>query len=608
MALLMRATAKKYQIITNIYLKLTSNEHNYVYLSTVFKQSSIYLSCHGMHTRNSHTKITDDNQTSKLLNTTFGNIKAENQSLASTFDNFLNNRRKEATKTIIVEVQSSDSCNDLYSYCSSYGPIHLMHHYTVDKNHFFLVEFKNIESRKALMTAATHIHHQDIIPVQSQMFSFRNIAGQKKTKKIQLSSSDLANIHVPTINKPTVEKMSSALMNHTNDITKQMEILYDMWKLDDIGTRLRFFTAHQMENSFTSLFPNNIVLPFGSSVNGFGKKGCDLDLVMNLDNNIMEKQGSRLVFRTKSIVSDQRSQTKKTMELLSFIMQTFIPGISNVIRILKARVPIIKYDHLLTGLECDFSMTNMTAVYMSELLYIYGESCEFVRPLVFTIRQWASSVNITGVGTPGTTISNFQITLLVLFYLQQKKILPSINVLKSLSRPEDVRISETCDCTFLRNVSLFPIMKNKNNETLESLLTDFFVYYSTFDFSTKAISLRDGISLYKPNTDNLYICNPLEKALNVSKNVHATEVVRFIEAVRNAAELINEGNEKDSRGLLDIFAEKQPRKKITFFNKSFKRVNVADLFDDKINDEHKNNMTNEDIKKERIRKSFTLKF
>lgn len=145
-------------------------------------------------------------------------------------------------------------------------------------------------------------------------------------------------------------------------------------------------------------------------------------------------------------------------------------------------------------------------------------------------------------------------------------------------------------------------MKNKNNETLESLLTDFFVYYSTFDFSTKAISLRDGISLYKPNTDNLYICNPLEKALNVSKNVHATEVVRFIEAVRNAAELINERNEKDSRGLLDVFAEKQPRKKVTFFNKTYKRVNVADLFDNKMDDEHKSNMTNEDIKKERIRK------
>lgn len=68
-----------------------------------------------------------------------------------------------------------------------------------------------------------------------------------------------------------------------------MEVLFDMWKLDDIGTRLRFFTTHQMENSFKSLFPNVRVLPFGSSVNGFGRKGCDLDLVINLETNLMVK-------------------------------------------------------------------------------------------------------------------------------------------------------------------------------------------------------------------------------------------------------------------------------------------------------------------------------
>lgn len=74
MALLIRTTTKKCQIITNIYLKLTSNEQNYVYLSTVFKQSSIYLSCHSMHTINSSTKLNNDNQTSKFLSTTLGKL------------------------------------------------------------------------------------------------------------------------------------------------------------------------------------------------------------------------------------------------------------------------------------------------------------------------------------------------------------------------------------------------------------------------------------------------------------------------------------------------------------------------------------------------------
>lgn len=64
-----------------------------------------------------------------------------------------------------------------------------------------------------------------------------------------------------------------------------MEILYNLTKLNDAGTKLRFYTAYQIENCFKSLFPNIAVLPFGSSVNSFGKQGCDLDLCLILDQN-----------------------------------------------------------------------------------------------------------------------------------------------------------------------------------------------------------------------------------------------------------------------------------------------------------------------------------
>lgn len=66
---------------------------------------------------------------------------------------------------------------------------------------------------------------------------------------------------------------------------------------------------------------------------------------------------------------------------------------------------------------------------MSELLYLYGEINSNVRPLVFTIRQWAASVGITN-SSPGHWISNFSLSLMVLFFLQSKKILPSLNRLQ----------------------------------------------------------------------------------------------------------------------------------------------------------------------------------
>ena len=63
-------------------------------------------------------------------------------------------------------------------------------------------------------------------------------------------------------------------------------MLYENSKLNDIGVRLRFYSAYQLERSFSCLFPNICALPFGSSVNGFGKQDCDLDLFLTLDRSI----------------------------------------------------------------------------------------------------------------------------------------------------------------------------------------------------------------------------------------------------------------------------------------------------------------------------------
>lgn len=63
----------------------------------------------------------------------------------------------------------------------------------------------------------------------------------------------------------------------------QISLLYSATKLDDLGVRLRYITAHQVEATVSGLFPRAKVHLFGSSVNGFGRQGCDLDLVLQLD-------------------------------------------------------------------------------------------------------------------------------------------------------------------------------------------------------------------------------------------------------------------------------------------------------------------------------------
>jgi len=57
-----------------------------------------------------------------------------------------------------------------------------------------------------------------------------------------------------------------------------------------------------------------------------------------------------------------------------------------------------------------------------------------ISPLVFVVRQWARSIGVTGT-VPGTGFSNFMLTVLVVFFLQTRRLplFPALGALKSLS-------------------------------------------------------------------------------------------------------------------------------------------------------------------------------
>ncbi|PNF22042.1 Poly(A) RNA polymerase, mitochondrial [Cryptotermes secundus] len=245
------------------------------------------------------------------------------------------------------------------------------------------------------------------------------------------------------------------------------------------------------------------------------------------------------------MLTNGRTQVQRHMETLGDVVQLLLPGCSHVRRIFQARVPIIKYHQGLTGVEWDLSMTNMSAVYMSELLYILGELDWRVRPLVFAVRSWAREIGLTN-PTPGRWITNFSLTLLVLFYLQQHSkfspVLPTLSRMISLAGPGDHRVtSDGVNCTFIRDVSQLcqhmtsSVRKLPNTNSLETLFIGFFEFYSSFDFSTCAISLISGVSVPKPDHSPLYIVNPLERGLNVSKNVSHDETERLRIEFRNTA-------------------------------------------------------------------------
>lgn len=130
-----------------------------------------------------------------------------------------------------------------------------------------------------------------------------------------------------------------------------------------------------------------------------------------------------------------------------------------------------------------------------------------------------------------------------------------------------------------------PECYSQNKANLQTLLLQFFEFYSQFNFQDKAISINEGKAIRKPNSLPLYVVNPLEQALNVSRNVSYEECERLKLEVRNAAWQLEaglEGQKNDDWGLLALIEKKTTRglKKLLRVGNSHRLVSVKDLFND----------------------------
>ncbi|KAK3871505.1 hypothetical protein Pcinc_023347, partial [Petrolisthes cinctipes] len=338
-----------------------------------------------------------------------------------------------------------------------------------------------------------------------------------------------------------------------SDMSEQIQTLYDSQRLSELGWRLRFFSCWQVEAALSGLFPRASVLPFGSSINSFGNLTCDLDMNLELDSQQSVEKPPRLMYQAKKRGGNQSStrlSLQRHLEVISDLLHCFMPGCSQVRKILNAKVPIIKYRHDLTDLECDLSLGNSSGYHMSQLLYLYGEWDPRVRPLVFAVRRWALDRHLTS-PFAGRWITNFSLTLLVLFYLTNVQVIPSLSTLgitpfNPTNEPEDAYF-------------LFPsemqqqMMSSENKDSLEELLRGFFEFYDCFNFREQGLSLLHGLGFVKPEHRAMYIQNPLSRELNVSRNVTLEEVDRIRTEITNARYLLegskalqNDGSDRES--------------------------------------------------------------
>ncbi|XP_066301005.1 speckle targeted PIP5K1A-regulated poly(A) polymerase-like [Branchiostoma lanceolatum] len=382
-----------------------------------------------------------------------------------------------------------------------------------DKGAYAIVEFSTKDIAHAVLQSSPHfLHGQELTIKPREVKAF----SPKSKHKRQMGTADGQGADQ--------EELLRAMCSQQS-VNDQMSMLMQYHQIPPEGVRVRYLVCNLLQEVLKEFFPACRVFPFGSSVNGFGRPACDLDLYLDFGRSKFDYQ-----FATSSSVSEKNltdlakgeatvketvdseeinstekaeldsdnmismediesASVEELLDLLASILKRCAPGCAKVQVVPSSRCPVVKFIHKDTGLRCDISINNRLALHNTELLHVYRTVHPGLRPLVFVVREWARLSGIAGNSAGGgPRLTNYALTWMVVFYLQTEGVLPSVQELRAVCEPSEALLVDGWNCSFTRQMDKFP---TKDKSQVE-LLKGFFHFFNKFEFETSVVSPLTG--------------------------------------------------------------------------------------------------------------------
>ncbi|KAG7489835.1 hypothetical protein JOB18_021544 [Solea senegalensis] len=266
-----------------------------------------------------------------------------------------------------------------------------------------------------------------------------------------------------------------------NILNKVCEQCYSDFAPDELEVGVREHILQDLENFVRRQFAGARLQLFGSSKNGFGFRQSDLDICM-----VLEGQETMDDIDCITIIESLARLLKKHS------------GLKNILPITTAKVPIVKFYHVRTGLEGDVSLYNTLALHNTHLLASYAAIDRRVKILCYVMKVFAKVCDI-GDASRGS-LSSYAYTLMVLFFLQQRNppVIPVLQEIYDGKKKPEVLI-DGWNVYFHDDLKTLPShwsQYGKNTETVGELWLGLLRFYTEdFDFREHVICIRQHHSL-----------------------------------------------------------------------------------------------------------------
>ncbi|XP_051278400.1 terminal uridylyltransferase 7 isoform X1 [Dicentrarchus labrax] len=261
-----------------------------------------------------------------------------------------------------------------------------------------------------------------------------------------------------------------------NVLNKVCEQCYTDFAPDELEVGVREHILQDLETFVKRQFAGARLQLFGSSKNGFGFRQSDLDICMVLDG--------------QDTIDDVDCIT--IIESLARLLKKH-PGLKNILPITTAKVPIVKFYHVRTGLEGDISLYNTLALHNTHLLASYAAIDRRVKILCYVMKVFAKMCDI-GDASRGS-LSSYAYTLMVLFFLQQRNppVIPVLQEIYDGTKKPEVLV-DGWNVYFFHDLKTLPSrwpQYGKNTETVGELWLGLLRFYTEdFDFREHVVCIR----------------------------------------------------------------------------------------------------------------------
>lgn len=277
--------------------------------------------------------------------------------------------------------------------------------------------------------------------------------------------------------------------SHVAEVREVPRQLLTRSKWDNLSQGIwnKFVNAQQTEDTFKkkmrlwrylyiivkNSYPRLGLYLVGSTMSGFGADTSDIDMC--------------LVSKAFSTI-DPRMEALFNLTLLKdCLVKT---GEFEKFNLIEAKVPILRFKDRVHNLEVDLNFNNCVGIKNTHLLFCYSQLDWRLRPLVLVTKLWAQYHNINN--AKNMTISSYSLVLMVIHFLQCAVSPPVLPCLHELYPDKFHFLHRTNDfgCVDM-NETIAPF-DSQNNQTLGQLFLEFLQYYSNFNYSQFAISIRTG--------------------------------------------------------------------------------------------------------------------